>query len=261
MAKSLSLAGTRRLGVVAMVALLAFSLMALASAPAAANSAAKLFHSPVKNRVSHGHSNSTRSNWSGYATTGTTYSDVKGSWVEPTVTCSRRQTAYSSFWVGIDGDGTNSVEQTGTDSDCSRGRATYYAWYEMYPAYPVNLSGSVSPGDSFTAEVKYNGSGKFTLTIKDNTKGWTFTTNQTLNGAALGSAEWIAEAPSSSSGVLPLANFGTVNFTNCTANGVSISSNPNPDAITMVTSNGTVKAQPSGLGSGGTSFSVTWHHS
>ncbi|HLW00229.1 MAG TPA: G1 family glutamic endopeptidase [Ktedonobacterales bacterium] len=260
MAKSLSLAGTRRLGVVAMVALLAFSLMALASAPAAANSAAKLFHSPVKNRVSHGHSNSTSSNWSGYATTGTTYSDVKGSWVEPTVTCSRRQTAYSSFWVGIDGDGTNSVEQTGTDSDCSRGRPTYYAWYEMYPAFPVNLSNPVSPGDSFTAEVKYNGGSSFTLTIKDNTKGWTFTTNQSLSNPALGSAEWIAEAPSSSSGVLPLANFGTVNFTSCTANGVSISSNPNPDEIVMETSNGTVKAQPSGL-SGGNSFSVTWHHS
>ncbi len=260
MAKTLSLAGTRRLGVVAMVALLAFSLMALASAPAAASSAAQLFHSPVKNRASHGRANSTSTNWSGYATTGTTYSDVKGSWVEPTATCSGRSTAYSSFWVGIDGDGTNSVEQTGTDSDCSRGRATYYAWYEMYPAAPVNLSGAVSPGDSFTAEVKWNSGSSFTLTIKDNTKGWTFTTNKSLSGAARGSAEWIAEAPSSNSGVLPLANFGTVNFTNCTANGVAISSNPNPDEIVMQTSSGTVKAQPSAV-SGGNSFSVTWHHS
>ncbi len=260
MANTSSLAGTRRLGVLTLVLLLAFALMALASAPAAANSAAQLLHSTVKNRVAHGRSNSTSTNWSGYATTGTTYTDVKGSWVEPTATCSRRSTSYSSFWVGIDGDGTNSVEQTGSDSDCSRGRATYYAWYEMYPAAPVNLSGAVSPGDSFTAEVKYNGSNSFTLTIKDNTKGWTFTTNKTLNNPGLGSAEWIAEAPSSNTGVLPLANFGTVNFTACTANGVAISSNPNPDEIVMQ-SGSTVKAQPSALGSGGNSFSVTWHHS
>ncbi len=261
MTNTLSVAAPRRLGVLAIVALLAFSLMALASSPAAARSVPQIFHSPIKNRVSHGHANSTSTNWSGYATTGTTYSDVKGTWTEPTVTCSRRQTAYAAFWVGIDGDGTDSVEQIGTDSDCSRGTPSYYAWYEMYPAYPVNLSESVSPGDSLTGEVKYNSGSSFTLTLKDNTKGWTFTTNQSLSGAARGSAEWIAEAPSSNSGVLPLANFGTVNFSSCTANGVAISSNPNVDDIVMETSGGTVKAQPSGLGSGGESFSDTWHHS
>lgn len=202
-------------------------------------------------------------NWSGYATTGSTYTDVKGSWTQPTATCGAGQTAYSSFWVGIDGDTTNTVEQTGTDADCSSGAPTYYAWYEMYPKFPVNLSTSsypVSPGDSLSAEVSANGRGSFTLTIRDGTH-WTFTTNQTSKKARLGSAEWIAEAPSGSGGVLPLADFGTVSFSSCTANGASISSNPNPDEIVMVTSSGTVKAQPSGLGSGGTSFSVAWKHS
>ena len=58
-------------------------------------------------------------NWSGYAATGGSgaYTSVSGSWTEPTVTCS--QTAYSSFWVGLDGYNSNTVEQTGTDSDCS----------------------------------------------------------------------------------------------------------------------------------------------
>ncbi len=260
MAQSLSLAGTRRLGVLTLAVLLASALMALASAPAASGTAAQILHSPVKNRVSHGHFNSTSTNWSGYANTGTTFSDVKGSWVQPTASCSSGQTAYAAFWVGIDGDTTSTVEQIGTDSDCSSGTPTYYAWYEMYPKFPVNLSNTVRPGDSITAEVKFNGSGSFTLSITNNTRGWTFSTNQRSTRARRGSAEWIAEAPSSSSGVLPLANFGTVNFTNCTANGVSISSNPNPDPITMQ-SGSTVKASPSGLGSGGTSFSVTWHHS
>ena len=46
----------------------------------------------------------------------------------------------------------------------------------------------------------------------------------------------------------------------CTANGVSISSNPNPDEIVMQ-SGSTVRAQASDLGSVGTSFSVAWKHS
>ncbi len=259
MMKTLSLAGTRRPGVLGMAILLAFSLMALASAPAAASSAARMLHSPVKNRVSHGR-NSTSTNWSGYATTGGRYTSVSGSWKQPSATCSAGQTAYSSFWVGIDGDTTNTVEQTGTDADCSNGTPTYYAWYEMYPKFPVNLSNPVRPGDTITASVTTNGSGNFTLTISDSTQHWTFTTNQRSRKAKLGSAEWIAEAPSGSGGVLPLANFGTVSFSSCTANGAAISSNPNVDEIVMVTSNGTVKAQPSGL-SGGNSFSVAWEHS
>ena len=79
-----------------------------------------------------------------------------------------------------------------------------------------------------------------------------------LIGIVLASAEVIAEAPSSRSGVLPLANFGTVNFANATANGVSLAS-LNPDPISMV-SGSTVKAQPGNISSSG-SFSVTWKHS
>jgi hypothetical protein len=264
MAKSLSFGGTRRLSLAALGALALLALLAVAAAPQAANAAAQMLHSSISNHSVHG-KNSTSSNWSGYANTSSTtkFTDVKGTWTQPTATCKSGETSYSSFWVGIDGDTTSTVEQTGTDADCSSGTPTYYAWYEMYPKFPVNLSTStypVAPGNSMTAEVSTNGSGKFTLTIKNNTRGWTFSTTQTLKRAKLGSAEWIAEAPSGSGGVLPLANFGTVNFTNCTANGVSISGNPNPDEIVMQ-SGSTVKAQPSGLGSGGSSFSVTWKHS
>lgn len=224
-----------------------------------AGDAASGIHSAPIARIHDGR-NSSSTNWSGYATTGTTYSSVVGSWTEPSASCSSGQTAYSSFWVGIDGDTTNSVEQTGTDADCSGGAPQYYAWYEMYPKYPVNLSYTVAPGDHMTASVTYGGSGSFTLKISDSTRGWSYSTKQKSSRAARGSAEWIAEAPSSSSGVLPLANFGTVNFSGCTANGKAISSNPNVDEIVMVTSSGTVKAQPSGL-SGGNAFSVTWKHS
>jgi hypothetical protein len=67
--------------------------------------------------------NSTSSNWSGYAvTSGRPYSSVTASWVQPTGSCTS-QTTYSSFWIGIDGDGSNSVEQTGSEVDWG-GRST-----------------------------------------------------------------------------------------------------------------------------------------
>jgi hypothetical protein len=58
------------------------------------------------------------SNWSGYATDSGTYTSVSSSWVVPSVSCNNG-TTYSSFWVGLDGYNSNSVEQTGTESDCS----------------------------------------------------------------------------------------------------------------------------------------------
>jgi hypothetical protein len=217
----------------------------------------------------HNNSTATSSNWSAYAVTGANgaYTDVKGSWVEPTATCSRRQTAYSSFWVGLDGYNSNSVEQLGTDSDCSRGTPTYYGWYEMYPNPSVQLSTStypVSPGDTLTAEVHYNGNSTYTLSMSSS-RGWNFSTTQS-GSFSNSSAEWIAEAPSSCSftcTVLPLANFGTMNFSNSTANGATIGSYGSSVwvAITMQTSGGTVKASPSALNGSGNGFSVTWHHS
>ena len=240
---------SRRYLCVAIVGVLATAVALSATAGAA---------SSVRHAPNHKITNSTSTNWSGYAVTGSRYTSVSASWTEPTVSCSGG-TAYSSFWVGLDGDTSGTVEQTGTDADCSGSTPQYYAWYEMYPKFPTNLSGTVRPGDNMTASVTTNGSGSFTLTISDTTQGWTNTTNARLKRAALASAEVIAEAPSSSGGVLPLANFGTVGFTNAKANGATLTSaTPGIDPITMQ-SGTTVKAQPSSISSG--SFSVTWKHS
>jgi hypothetical protein len=117
----------------------------------------------------------------------------------------------------------------------------------------------VQPGDHLTATVTTSGNGSFTLTLSDTTQGWTNSTNARLKSAKLASAEVIAEAPSSSGGVLPLANFGTVSFSGAKANGATLtSSTPGIDPITMQ-SGTTVKAQPSSISNG--AFSVTWKHS
>jgi Peptidase A4 family len=202
--------------------------------------------------------NSTSTNWSGYAVTGGRYTSVSAAWTQPSATCSG-STAYSSFWVGLDGDTSGTVEQTGTDADCSGSTPQYYAWYEMYPKFPFNYSDPVSPGDKLTASVTTNGSGNFTLTISDSTKGWTEVKTARLKSAKLASAEVIAEAPSGSGGVLPLANFGTVSFSAAKANGALLTSTtPGIDGITMQ-SGSTVKALPSSISSG--AFSVAWKHS
>jgi hypothetical protein len=173
------------------------------------------------------------------------------------VACVKTPTGWSSFWVGIDGDTTNTVEQTGTEADCSNGAPVYYAWYEMYPKATVQYSNPVSAGDGLSASVTSLGSGYFRLTLTDTTKGWSRTTTQRLKSARLASAEVIAEAPSGG-GVLPLADFQAVNFSGAGANGSPFtSSTPGLEPITMVTSGGTVEATPSGIGTG--AFSDTWY--
>ena len=199
----------------------------------------------------------TSENWSGYAEAGPpgTFTSVSSSWTEPTVTCTAQQT-FSSFWVGLDGDGTQSVEQTGTEADCNNGVATYQGWFEMFPNAPVFYNNPVAPGDTMSASVVANGGGAFTLTLSDQTQGWTQTTDQTSAVAQLGSAEIIAEAPSDTNGVLPLSNFGTVNFASAMINNTALAA-ASPTELTMVSAAGVTQATPSAV-TNGDDFSVTW---
>ncbi|HWG01037.1 MAG TPA: G1 family glutamic endopeptidase [Trebonia sp.] len=200
----------------------------------------------------------TSTNWSGYAADGGTYTSVSAKWKEPTGSCSGSGTKYSSFWVGLDGYSSQSVEQTGTDTDCSGGRPQYYGWYEMYPNPSYSFGHSISAGDTINASVVYQGSNSYKLTLSDTTKGWSVNTTKTLSGAPRSSAEVIIEAPccTNSGGPLPLADFGTVNFSNSLVNGSAIG-NSSPVEITMVDSSGQDKDTVSSL-SGGENFSATW---
>jgi hypothetical protein len=198
---------------------------------------------------------------------------AKGSWTVPTVNCSKTPSTYSSFWVGIDGYSSSTVEQTGTDSDCSGSTPRYYAWYEFYPAGSVLISSvPVSPGNKLSASVTYSGT-EFTISITNVTTGKTFSKSSRVSGARRTSAEWIAEAPccTGSGGILPLADFGTVDF-GSDYTGVSGTNDATDGAIsgpisefgssvfsiTMVSSGGANEAVPSALTADGTSFDVVW---
>jgi hypothetical protein len=229
-------------------------------------------HDPVKIHHRRSEQQWDSTNWSGYAVTGPTGSvtDVKGSWTVPSISgACPAASQYSSFWVGIDGFSDNSVEQIGTDSDCQNGQAVYYAWFEFYPhpSFIIN-SVPVQAGDTIHAEVKSVGRNQYTVSITDITTGHAFSTTTKVN-AQRSSAEWIAEAPSGSGGILPLADFGTVFFDASSATvgattaviGSKSFAN-NLQEITMVSQKDgtTIKAAPSAVVAGSANFSDTWYN-
>src|SRR5271166_1726234 len=151
---------------------------------------------------------SVSSNWAGYLASplpsvAKRFSSVSGSWREPSAVCSAGREGYSAVWVGLGGDreDAQALEQVGTDADCSRsGHASYSAWYELIPAGPVGVP----------------------IRIRDLSSGARFTATRGVANVDVSSAEWIVEAPSvcfstGSCGLLPLTDFGSVEFTSATA--------------------------------------------
>ncbi|WP_161789779.1 G1 family glutamic endopeptidase [Streptacidiphilus neutrinimicus] len=196
------------------------------------------------------------SNWGGYAVTGGTYRTVTGDWTVPALDCSATS-GDISFWSGLDGWSSSSVEQIGLDAVCTRkGAVQYNPWVEMYPANSIYFTETVKAGDTMTSSVTTNGSGSFTLTLADPTRGWTKTYTKTLASAPLSSAEVIVEAIGSA-GIPACPDFHQVQFSDVTANGQAFAS-----AGTVNTTNlergGVLLTQDGALS--GTSFPVSWLH-
>ena len=120
------------------------------------------------------------SNWAGYvataptaaqppASTGLSFTDVTGSWVQPRLTCSAGEVGAAAFWVGLGGsqDSSSALEQIGTEGDCNRsGKAMYSSWYEFVPAGPVTIKLKVRPGDRMTGAVLVSGT-QVTVSLKN----------------------------------------------------------------------------------------------
>lgn len=151
-------------------------------------------------------------NWSGYVASGATYTKVTSTWIQPRTRCSTN--GIVSFWVGLDGWGDQTVEQTGTGVDCRSGTPQYYAWWETYPtnSQQTYAATTVAPGDRITATVTVVGT-QYTLTLVDGTQGWTRTnTAAAPAGAGNASAEIVAEAASVNGSVSQLPDFDSVSF-------------------------------------------------
>ena len=199
----------------------------------------------------------TSANWSGYdvASAGP-FSSVSATWTEPRVRPSGAFTD-AAFWVGLDGDGSNTVEQIGSESYSQGGTVAYDAWYEMYPAPAVSVPLTIRPGDVLTGTVDESSPGSFTLTLTDQTTGKSFSVPTTSDATAPVSAEVIVEAPTDQAGnVVPLANFGIVSFSACAFDGNPIGTY-NWNQIDMTSASGALLDRTSALGADGASFSVT----
>ena len=181
---------------------------------------------------------STSGVWSGYAITPSSLvSAVGGTWVVPAITSAG--SSQVSIWVGIDGQGTTTVEQTGiawTTSGWvpwieffgdakgpvppSSNKALYYSQTNITAATFPGTSvpnWTITTGDTISASVTWNSdptvsTSTFTFVFQDTTQNqnWTGQLTTSYIKAARGSGEWIVESPSGAT--KPLAAFGTANF-------------------------------------------------
>jgi hypothetical protein len=202
----------------------------------------------------------TSHNWSGYAATGGTYTAVSGTWTVPPFNASDGSYGVDAAWVGIGGVRTRDLIQAGTQQTVTgSGRTQYQAWVETLPqaSRPVPLR--IHPGDSISVSISEQSPDQWLIQLVNNTTGQSYQETQEYRSTR-SSAEWIQEAPSSVRGsVLPLSNFGTVQFSSGSAvkNGETVSiASAGARAISMVASNEQVLAVPSPLGDDGSSFSV-----
>lgn len=187
-----------------------------------------------------GTANTASYNWSGYADASNvngTFTGVSGQWRAPAVACTAED-QLTSEWVGLDGFNNATVEQDGTLAWCFRNRATYFTWYEMYPAGTIAVGTTLRPGDLITSSVSVS-AGTYTLAVTDATRpANSFSTTAACGACQDTSAEWIAERPAFSIGIAPLANYSNWGLYNArvTANGRStiILGYPNNYRINMV---------------------------
>jgi len=198
-------------------------------------------------------------NWSGYAATGGTFTAVSGTWTVPNVSAGSAP-AVDATWVGIGGVTSTDLIQAGTQATVQSGQVSYSAWVEMLPQASQNVPLNVSAGDSVSVSITQQQDGTWQILIRDATTGDSYQKSVSYSSSR-SSAEWVEEAPAAGRRVLlPLDNFGTVTFSGATTveDGQQRTiEQAGGQAITMSNATGQPLAQPSVLGTDGSSFSVT----
>lgn len=176
------------------------------------------------------------SNWAGYAVTALgnslSYNNVSGSWAVPIAYGASG--SLGAQWIGLGGYNSSDLLQLGTIEEMSQQKEVVELFWEKLPAAAQNV-GSVPVGSKITTKIAKSKNGIWALTFYVVTpKGQRITkvikTNvDTAYVQGMGSsAEWISEDPSDGNGNLyPLANTGTVQYTNATANSKPISTTNN----------------------------------
>jgi Peptidase A4 family len=183
-------------------------------------------------------------NWSGFELRGAagTYDWVTGEWVVPSVTGESNSTTYSSFWIGLDGDGTTDLVQAGTEQEnvnfsffgISWSFSTYYAWTQFLPQQQTEqqvTNFSVHPGDEIFCQVFVADAGQMPsltgffgqfviMNQTTSTTTWSYTPRGTTNVGG-SEAEWIMERPTVNGGLADLADYGSARMSNAVARKVA----------------------------------------
>ncbi|OSD01726.1 concanavalin A-like lectin/glucanase [Trametes coccinea BRFM310] len=183
--------------------------------------------SPVS-AASSAHPTTRSSNWAGVVLPsppqGENFTVVQGTFAVPALAPSSY--AAASIWVGVDGwqqsADAQGLFQAGVDCWVEDGETTYDAWYEWVPDGSYNFTGfAVSAGDVLTYRLVAASEREGTIYVENETTGEAVTrllaapplANSQL---ALQSVEWIME-DFFWYGQVPLANFGSIHFTNTSA--------------------------------------------
>jgi hypothetical protein len=208
---------------------------------------------PVGQNTSH--------NWSGYVATSGVYTGVTGTWIVPPAGINS-PAGVGATWVGIGGVTGQDLIQAGTqDLAAGGGQAQFQTWIEMLPQAPQQVPVAVVPGDSVTVSIDEQGAGTgvWQISINNNTSGETYQTTVNYTSSE-SSAEWIQEAPASSSGVVPLDFFNSVSFSAAAATQDDQTvdlAQAGAQPVTMLNASDQALAVPSAIASDGSGFTVT----
>jgi hypothetical protein len=210
-------------------------------------------------------------------------------WTVPAVSCTRNGTAISgqvASWVGLGGvvKG-NTLEQAGTDSQCTNGKVSYWPWYEFTGCTsksqcvagtpnPVNIQTKsngkdrIYKGDNMAADVVEQGPGYFVTQLWDHgstthpTNTWYYDAIWQTSSSSTNlpqTADWVVENPGAA---VPLPKFTpSVLFQNCYwAQDAAQQELGAGSGVTeyQLYSNGVKQATTSAIGADNMSFSVQW---
>lgn len=209
----------------------------------------------------------TSGNWAGYidepVTQSAGYTSVSGNWTVPAIQGSEQSLAAQ--WIGLGGVSTQSLLQTGTIEQEENGQTVATVFWEKLPATAQNVM-TVPVGSTINASIFQSTGSKWEVEFTAHTpagKTLSKTIAVSLDSSYAGqigtSAEWISEDPSNASGQLyPLANAGTVKFSQAQVNHSPLKSTKNKTGpIALTDGAGNVLIAPSDIGADGASFSTT----
>ena len=191
--------------------------------------------------------------WSGYVSVGRRFTSVSARFTVPRHSCPEPN-MNASFWVGLDGFDSATVEQIGVESLCRDGVARTSAWWQTYPAPSQPLDLGVAPGDEISVRVAAGSTG-VSFELRNITSSVVFRETVSVADAAFTSAEVIAEQSGATQG--PLSDFGEIVFHDATVDGEPLG-RAEPLAVVMTNASGSPRVTVSPLAAAGDAFAVKW---